>query len=68
MLVGSISDYMAQQFAGNPPLILPWSGASIISGDKSDSEGEDDGDGDMGPVSGPRTKTNVWLASQHCMF
>ena len=63
MLVGSIPNYMAQQFAGNPPPILPWNGASIISGDKSDSEGEDDSNGDMGPVSGPRMKTNVWLAS-----
>jgi hypothetical protein len=72
MLVGSITNYMAQQFVGKLPPILPWSGASVISaqGDISDSDHEDDSDdhNNVEPVSGPRTKTNIWLASRHRTF
>ena len=62
MLDGSVTNYMAQQFAGEPPSIRPWTGASVDSSDASDSDG-DEGDHDIEPVSGPRAKTNIWLAS-----
>ena len=66
MLVGSVADYMARQFAGRLPPISPWSGALIDSSDGSDSDDEVDNDVEL--VPGPRTMTNIWLASQHRKF
>src|ERR1700728_4395118 len=65
MLVGSVADYMTQQFIGETPPILPWGGVADSS-DASDSDDEDSDD--IEPVAGPQASTNVWLASRHRMY
>jgi hypothetical protein len=69
MLAGTVTEYMAQQFAGNRPPVLPWIGPSA---DASDYSSDDSNDGNnnnaasnAGPVPGPRTDTMVWLAARH---
>jgi hypothetical protein len=68
MLVGAVADYMAQEFAGVPPAILPWNGSFIDSDDSGISE-SDHANGslsrDVEPVSGPRTVTQIWLAARY---
>ena len=66
MLVGSVSHYMAQQFVGILPPILPWNSSSMDSIDESDDGGNDDNDAE--PVSGTRTETQIWLAARHHKF
>src|ERR1700722_3836684 len=66
MLVGNVADYMAREFSGNPPPIMPWNSTSLDLDDTLDSDG-DSGD-DVEPILGPRAKTNIWLASRHRMF
>ena len=61
-----VTDYMAQQFAGELPPIWPWNGASIDSSDTLDSD--DEGGDDVETIPGPRAETNIWLASRHCTF
>ena len=62
MLVGSVSEYTAQGFAGKLPTILPWYGASTnLPSNGSDSDSEDDKE--TVPVPGPRRNTEIWLAS-----
>jgi hypothetical protein len=63
LLMGSITEHMAQQFAGHYSSVLPWSGPSI---EASDYGGDDnDGDNSMESVPGPRTDTKIWLAARH---
>ena len=59
MLVSTVSNYMAQQFSGNPPPVLPWIASTA---DTDDTPGRDDDD--AGPVPGPRTDTMIWLAAK----
>jgi hypothetical protein len=67
MLVGSVSEYTAQGFAGKLPTILPWRGASTnFPSDGSDSNSEDDEE--TVPVPGPRRNTKLWLASRKRKF
>jgi hypothetical protein len=69
MLVGTIADYMAWQFAGALPPVLPWNGsiADIINTSGNGCNGSKDG-GDVEPVSDPRSETQIWLAARHRMF
>src|ERR1700722_11482185 len=67
MLVGSVSEYTAQGFAGKLPTILPWRGASTnLPSNGSDSNSEDDEE--TVPVPGPRRNTEIWLASRKRKF
>jgi hypothetical protein len=59
MLVGSVTSYMASQFVGKQPPILPWMGSYMDLND-----GGDDDDSDVEPASGPRTDTEIWFPSQ----
>ena len=64
MLISTVSNYMAQQFAGNPPPVLPWIASTA---DANDTPGSDDNgaENDAGPVPGPRTETMIWLAAKY---
>jgi hypothetical protein len=66
MLISTASNYMAQQFAGNPPPVLPWTRiTSTVDADDAPA-GNNDGDGnDAGPLSGPRTETMIHLAAKY---
>jgi hypothetical protein len=73
MLIGALADYMAQEFAGVLPAILPWNG-SFIDADDTDSDvsdhansNDDSSSHDIEPVSGPRTVTQIWLAARYRM-
>jgi len=63
MLLGSVTDSTAQQFAGIPPQILPWNGSFMDSTDQSDND-----DNDAERVSGTRTETLIRLAARHRKF
>jgi hypothetical protein len=63
MFVGTVSDYMAQQFAGNPPSVLPWITSAVDADDAPEGDNRD-GD-DAGPVPGPRTETMVWMVAKY---
>jgi hypothetical protein len=70
MLAGGVADYMAKQFDGTLPPLLPWNGSSAPScmGSVDTSDGEDKGSGDTydtEPVSGPKRETNIWLAARY---
>jgi hypothetical protein len=66
MLIGTVSDYMALQFAGNQPSVLPWITSAADVDDAQHAPGSDDDDGnDAGPIPGPRTDTMIWLAAKH---
>lgn len=64
MLIDTVSNYMAWQFAGNLPSVLPWIEPAANTDDTSKSD--DDGNGnDAGPVPGLRTETMVWMAAAY---
>jgi hypothetical protein len=64
MLAGTVSNYMAQQFAGKLPPVCPWtaSGADMNGATEIDDECNDN---DAGPASGPRTETVIRLAAKN---
>ncbi len=62
MLVGSVVDSMALQFAGEQPLILPWMGSSMDATHSDDNDDDNNNnDVDIEPISGPRMKTEIWF-------
>jgi len=67
MLVGTVAQYMAQQFAGTPPLIQPGSGTSTDAPNSSDSDHVRVDRNDAEPVSDPKSETEIWLAARHSM-
>lgn len=64
MLIGTVSNYMAQQFDGNPPPVLPWIGviASAVDADMDSDDGNGD---DASPIPGPKTETMIRMAAKH---
>jgi hypothetical protein len=64
MLIDTVSNYMAQQLAGNAPPVLPWitPAADANNTPESDNDGDEN---DAGPVPGPRTETMIWLAAKY---
>jgi hypothetical protein len=63
MLVGTVAEYMAYQFAGTLPPIRPASGASVDAIDSLDNDHDDRNDAE--PVSSPKSETEIWLAARH---
>lgn len=57
LLVGTVAEYTAACFDGNPPPIFPWTG---LAAEDDDEEGSDVDD--VGAVSGPRRDTDIQLA------
>ncbi len=67
MLVGSVVDSMALQFAGEQPSILPWIGLSMDATHSDDNSDDNNNNNvDIEPISGPRMKTEIWFPCQHC--
>jgi len=64
MLIGTVSNYMAQQSAGKSPPVHPWtaSGADMNDITETDDECEEN---DAGPASGLRTETMIWLVARY---
>ena len=63
MLVGTIAEHMAWQFTGTLPPIQPGGDASM---DVINSFNDNHIDGnDAGPVSDPKSETEIWLAARH---
>jgi hypothetical protein len=54
MLEGTMSHYISEVMAGNPPMIRPYG--------QDNKESDDDNDDDGGPLSGPTTLAQVTLA------
>jgi hypothetical protein len=65
MLVGTVAEYMAWQFAGTLPPIQPGSGTSMNVTDWADNDHVKGSDAE--PVSDPKSATDIWLAARHRM-
>lgn len=66
MLVGTVAEYMAWQFAGTlPPIQRPGSGVSVDVVDSLDNDHANRNDAE--PVSDPKSSTEIWLAARHRM-